>query len=518
MVDPAGQGQVALARQQALAGQVDGHQRGAAGGLHVHAGAGQVEQEAGAGAEEVLVVAGVAQQEHAHAADQLGVRAEVEIEVAAHPAAGEHPHRPADGLGRVAGVLQRLPGGLQEVPVLGVQDGRLLGREAEELAVELLQVGQRGAGPDVVGPTQVGRVLPGGQQLLVGVLRGWTPPRPAGSARMPGSRGRPGARMPMPTMAMSVSAMSACHHLVRSQVLGAVWLAGPCLLIVSHGVAERRPPSSSYFNVVFGPAWLHIGPTAVSALHINWGGARSGHAAGSMAIRIVPHGEEHRDRRGRLQPASVQPRAGNWGSTSSPCPTGSPPRPARASGGNTTWPVDAEGERPRGLRPEASGMAVIGKEVHTVADWQGPVSEGQVDPKYGALALRMMRQMLKQRPLLYSFGHGGAEERVIQLVKEMGWVHDRRSRSACGCSDPGRSCRKARVLRSTAARAIWPLTRWPRPAWAASACGRCIWRCRNSGIGDVYVPLHVAVESSFGPWADDVWRGIQPTLRGVGGA
>ena len=53
----AGQRHVALAVEQALAGEVDGHQRGRAGGLHGDARAAQVQLVGDAGGQEVLVVA-----------------------------------------------------------------------------------------------------------------------------------------------------------------------------------------------------------------------------------------------------------------------------------------------------------------------------------------------------------------------------------------------------------------------------------------------------------------------------
>lgn len=61
---------------------------------------------------------------------------------------------------------------------------------------------------------------------------------------------------------------------------------------------------------------------------------------------------------------------------------------------------------------------------HTVADWQGPFSEGEIAPQHAALGLRMFREMQKREPLLYSWGHGGRDAPVLQLIRKMGWfVH-----------------------------------------------------------------------------------------------
>ena len=140
---PARQRHVAFTLAQRLAGIVDRDQRGGAGGLDVDAWPVQVEHMADAGRQEILVVAGVAQQEHAHVVDQTGVRADVEIEIAAHAAAGIDADGSGDGLGRVACILHRLPGGFQELPVLGVEDGRLFWREAKEIGVEPVEPVQR---------------------------------------------------------------------------------------------------------------------------------------------------------------------------------------------------------------------------------------------------------------------------------------------------------------------------------------------------------------------------------------
>jgi hypothetical protein len=110
----------------------------------------QVEDMADAGGQEILVVAGVAQQEHADIAHQIGVGAQVEIEIAAHAAAGIDTDAPGEAFGRVAGIFQRLPGHLQELAVLGVQDRGFLGREAEEFGVEMFEILQHGRGRDIV--------------------------------------------------------------------------------------------------------------------------------------------------------------------------------------------------------------------------------------------------------------------------------------------------------------------------------------------------------------------------------
>ena len=102
------------------------------------------------GRQEILVVAGVAQQEHADVIDQIGVRADVEIEIAAHAAAGIDPDRAGDGLGRMARLLHRGPGDLEKLAVLRIEDGGILGGEAEELGIEGLEPVHGGGGGHVI--------------------------------------------------------------------------------------------------------------------------------------------------------------------------------------------------------------------------------------------------------------------------------------------------------------------------------------------------------------------------------
>lgn len=60
-------------------------------------------------------------------------------------------------------------------------------------------------------------------------------------------------------------------------------------------------------------------------------------------------------------------------------------------------------------------------QIRTVTDWQGPFSEGAISNRYGALGLRMLRDMLKKQPLLYSWGHGGEEQAIVQLLEKLKW-------------------------------------------------------------------------------------------------
>jgi hypothetical protein len=157
-VHPGGQRHAALAGPQALTRQVHGHQRRRARGVDGHVRPLQAEHvreppggdavgAAGGdvgvlrgriGVEEHLVVVGVADaDEHAGAA--------------ARQLIGRHP-----------GVLQGLPGDLQQQALLRVHAGRLPRRDSEELGVEAIDVVDEAAVPARHGARRLGvRVVPG---------------------------------------------------------------------------------------------------------------------------------------------------------------------------------------------------------------------------------------------------------------------------------------------------------------------------------------------------------------------
>lgn len=223
-----------------------------------------------------------------------------------------------------------------------------------------------------------------------------------------------------------------------------------------------------------------------------------------MAIRIVPHGEEHRTAVDAFN-QRLFTKGGELGFYVEPVPDWIPPAPGARVWREYHVAID-EGGVVHGAYALKPQEWQIGNEVHTVADWQGPVSEGQVDPRYGALALRMMRQMLRQRPLLYSYGHGGGEERVIQLVKEMGWVLT----PIPFCMKvlrPKEFLRKAKLLRSTALRGL------ALDVLAASGLGGLGLKALHWGQKARHAlrqrprnPYTYVVQPSFGSWADEVWR------------
>ncbi len=148
-----GQRHVAVSGGQRPAGDVDGDQRGGTGRLHGEGGPGQAELVGGPGRQEVLVVRGH-QQVGGGAEEDRAVRGAV----GAHGLAREDADGPGEPFGVVAGVVERVPGGFQEHPLLGVHDGALAGGVAEERRVEPVGVPQDARGGHQRGVGQARRV------------------------------------------------------------------------------------------------------------------------------------------------------------------------------------------------------------------------------------------------------------------------------------------------------------------------------------------------------------------------
>lgn len=229
-----------------------------------------------------------------------------------------------------------------------------------------------------------------------------------------------------------------------------------------------------------------------------------------MGIRIVPHAAEWRE---AVEAFNRRLRAGGstWAFYPDPEPKWLAPRPGQNVWREFYLAVD-EGNAVRGgfgLKPQ--DWRVRGRTV-VVTDWQGPFSEGSVDPRFGTLAMRFIREMVARRPALYSWGHGGNEAPMVQILKRMNWlVHD--TPFCLLVLRPFRFLRLNAYLRTTAAR---------RAALDALAF---------SGTGALGFPLLHAAQrlrharrfdastvevAEFGPWADALWERCRDRYAAIG--
>lgn len=140
-----------------------------------------------------------------------------------------------------------------------------------------------------------------------------------------------------------------------------------------------------------------------------------------MTIRIVAHGDDKRD---LVEVFNRRMREGGspWGFYVEPVPRWIPKRTERQSAWRELYLAMEDDRAVVGgfaLKPQ---RWIVHGEERTITDWQGPFSLGAIDTRYAALGLRMVRDMMKRRPLLYSWGHGGNEEPMVQMLKRMGWL------------------------------------------------------------------------------------------------
>ncbi|GAA3851406.1 hypothetical protein GCM10022227_05840 [Streptomyces sedi] len=170
--DAAGQRQLGLAAPHRVDGQVEGDQGRGAGGVHRERRALKAEGVGDAAGGDAAELAG-----HQIALKLLGPR---KAEIALLDHAGEDAGARAAQRRRVdPGVLQRLPGGLQQQPLLGVHRQRLAGGDAEEVGVEERRPFQESGLPGVGGAEVVGVRVVERVQVPAAVLGERADPVPA---------------------------------------------------------------------------------------------------------------------------------------------------------------------------------------------------------------------------------------------------------------------------------------------------------------------------------------------------
>lgn len=142
-----------------------------------------------------------------------------------------------------------------------------------------------------------------------------------------------------------------------------------------------------------------------------------------MAIEIVPYTAEHIDavkafNRRMNEGGSV------WGLYEDPRPDWVPKKPDSKTWREYWLALEDKSIIRGGYQLKPHEWWVQGRS-RMVTDWQGPVSEGIVNRAYNTLGLRLLRDMLKKFPLLYSWGHGGYEEPMVQILRSLKWtLHD----------------------------------------------------------------------------------------------
>lgn len=217
-----------------------------------------------------------------------------------------------------------------------------------------------------------------------------------------------------------------------------------------------------------------------------------------MAIEVVPHADEHAD---AVEAFNARMRAGGspWGFYVDPVPRWIP-----WETGATVWReyhlAIEDSEYVRGgyaLKPQ---QWLVDGEQLVLADWQGPYTEADIDPRYSPLMLRLARNAAKQCANLFSFGHSGKD---VDILTKMGWG----TISVPFCffvANAGNFFRQATYVRTSGFR------RLVCNLLAYTGLGALCMKLLQFGIrvrNRQDVPAAAAhVVDSFGPWADELWE------------
>jgi hypothetical protein len=161
------------------------------------------------------------------------------------------------------------------------------------------------------------------------------------------------------------------------------------------------------------------------------------------------------------------------------------------------------------LKPQE--WMIDGKPV-LVTDWQGPVSEGLLSRKYNTMGLRLIRDMLKRYPLLYSWGHGGDETSMLQMLRSLKWqIHP--TPFCLRIVKPFRFLRYNRYLRNSGRRKLaLDLLAFTGAGWLGLKAMHAVLGLR--GLGKARAEAEQV--DSFGPWADDIWQRCQGDYQVIG--
>lgn len=234
-----------------------------------------------------------------------------------------------------------------------------------------------------------------------------------------------------------------------------------------------------------------------------------------MGIEIVPYTPEHVD---RVVAFNRRMRAGGFSAGwYEACEDGWLPRRPGVPVWREHYVAVENGAEIRGayaLKPQPWWLR---DHFVTVTDWQGPVSEGIVDARYAPLGLRFFRDMQKRQPLLYSWGHGGEEARMLQLLRSMKW-HFHATPFCLRVARPFRFLSESRYLRSTPARRLaLDLLAWSGLGWLGLRLLSGAMTIRGVAMGRPgRRDLDVEIFEEFGPWADTLWQECLDAYQVIG--
>jgi len=215
-----------------------------------------------------------------------------------------------------------------------------------------------------------------------------------------------------------------------------------------------------------------------------------------MAIEIVEHSPEYQDRV-RAFNSRLKQKGSSWAFYEDAVPEWNPKRGEQSVWRQYYLAIDEQNEV-RGAYCLKRQTFWFNGGIQRIASFQGPVSEGIVDKKYGLVAVNMLRDMLSREPGLLAWG-GGAQ--VTNLLRAAGWWIKYTPLCLKVCR-PCRFLRQIRMLRTSASR------KWIMDSLAFSGLG---WIGLKTLAALQKIAHHATlggqyeIEENRGDWCDDLW-------------
>lgn len=169
--------------------------------------------------------------------------------------------------------------------------------------------------------------------------------------------------------------------------------------------------------------------------------------------------------------------------------------------GTEAW-LAVEGDEVRGGYLLRRHQFSIGGQLHPVAHYRLPLSEGLVNRAYAMLAALLVRDALDREPLLYALGMGGWNRPLPQILQRFEW------RMAevpfyFKTPHPFAVLRRLRALRSSLLRRLaCDLAAFSGIGWLAM---------KASGVARrTQAPAPLEIPTHFAAWSDQVWETSRP--------